>query len=162
MKLGITATRNGITGPQDLTLRGLAIWMEGFVTEVHHGDAIGGDMDVCEVLFELLYPSVEFVAHPCRYSDQRGFFKHNSAIFPELLPLDRNRIISLVADQLIAFPLQDSEITRSGTWATVRAFRAKGKPVAVVYPNGNIESDGMAWVAGFDQTASERPVYRRR
>jgi hypothetical protein len=46
--------------------------------------------------------------------------------------LDRNRAIVAAVDVLVAAPLEDREVQRSGTWATVRSARRKGIPVVML------------------------------
>ena len=47
-------------------------------------------------------------------------------VAPPKPPLDRNRdIVTFGRDLLIAAPLQDFEVLRSGTWATVRFAKSK-------------------------------------
>jgi predicted Rossmann fold nucleotide-binding protein DprA/Smf involved in DNA uptake len=43
--------------------------------------------------------------------------------------LERNHLIVAACDVLNAAPLQDEEILRSGTWATIRYARKAGKTV---------------------------------
>lgn len=55
-------------------------------------------------------------------------------------PLKRNR--SMVATGrrgLVAAPYTVAEITRSGTWATVRYARNVNRPIWIIYPNGDLE-----------------------
>lgn len=46
--------------------------------------------------------------------------------------MDRNDRLADEADELIAFPRTAEERVRSGTWATVRRFRQRGKNVRIV------------------------------
>ena len=46
--------------------------------------------------------------------------------------LERNRELVACGDILIAAPLSDEEVLRSGTWMTIRAARKAGKPVVML------------------------------
>jgi len=55
-------------------------------------------------------------------------------------PLKRNRsMVSTGRRGLVAAPYTTSEITRSGTWATVRYARNINRPIWIIYPNGDLE-----------------------
>jgi hypothetical protein len=43
---------------------------------------------------------------------------------------------------VIAAPMSSAEILRSGTWATIRYARKAGKPVLIIWPNGELGFDG--------------------
>jgi hypothetical protein len=79
----------------------------------HHGAARGADTEAAYVADKLGY---EIIAYPA----VRGH------------ELERNRMIVAACDLLIAAPLQDTEILRSGTWATVRYARKAGKQVILL------------------------------
>jgi hypothetical protein len=57
-------------------------------------------------------------------------------------PLDRNRTMVNESHGVIAAPMSSAEVMRSGTWATIRYARKAGKPVLVIWPNGEIVFDG--------------------
>ncbi len=46
--------------------------------------------------------------------------------------LDRNLRLVAECDVLVAAPLTDAEVRRSGTWATVRYARRRGVPVVML------------------------------
>jgi predicted Rossmann fold nucleotide-binding protein DprA/Smf involved in DNA uptake len=54
--------------------------------------------------------------------------------------LDRNHDIVGACDVLIAAPRQPKEIRRSGTWATVRYADQFGRVIALVVPDGEVQS----------------------
>jgi len=83
------------------------------IDEFHHGGARGADTEA-DAAVKLIAPlAAVHVLRPKGRGDE----------------LARNRVIVSRVDVLIAAPLQDEEITRSGTWATIRYARAAGKPV---------------------------------
>lgn len=55
----------------------------------------------------------------------------SATILVDGLYMERNERIADLADKLIAFPFTKREHLRSGTWATVRRFEARMKPVTV-------------------------------
>lgn len=60
---------------------------------------------------------------------------------PIQAPLDRNHDIVEAGSLLAAFPADDHEIVRSGTWAAVRYARTLGtKPIVIVWPGGGYVS----------------------
>jgi predicted Rossmann fold nucleotide-binding protein DprA/Smf involved in DNA uptake len=56
--------------------------------------------------------------------------------------LVRNRDIVDVCNLLLATPGGTVEQLRSGTWATIRYARRIGRPVWIVFPNGEVRKEG--------------------
>lgn len=53
--------------------------------------------------------------------------------------IQRNHDIVDDSDMLIAFPSTMNEILRSGTWATIRYAKKRGKMVLIIFPDGSTE-----------------------
>lgn len=131
MKVGFTGTRDGCTSGQ---LVAVQLWLMSHpADEYHHGDCRGAD----DVFFRLVrqYPGVTH-AHPCDIPSERAFTQ-SAVIHPALRPLARNRVIVDACDVLLACPKGPEEL-RSGTWATIRDARKKGKRIVVFYPDGTV------------------------
>lgn len=135
-KVGVTATRQGLTDAQKLTAQELLM---DFALEeqdpiLAHGDCVGGDADVHDIASGLGYDVITF---PCTIQSMRAF-KEASVVMPPEAPLDRNKKIVDFSDVLLVFPKTMWEERRSGTWSTYRYARGR-VPLVVVYPNGKRE-----------------------
>jgi hypothetical protein len=103
---------------------------------VRHGDAIGADSDFHKIAQNLGIP---IVIHPSTLIEQRAFSKGAIKEFAPLPPLERNRIIVDSSDFIIAAPGETHEVLRSGTWATIRYAKRRGKKLYIIYPNGSYD-----------------------
>jgi hypothetical protein len=63
----------------------------------------------------------------------RAFCKGDT-VYPEKEYIERNHNIVDNTDMLIAFPSTKTEILKSGTWATIRYARKKGKKIIIIDP----------------------------
>lgn len=135
MKLGFTGTRHGLNDIQAVTL---SAWIanHGPFEEAHHGDCIGADS-----AFHTLTradPKTVLHIHP---SDSVGWraFRDGDVYHPEKPPLERNKDIVNASDMVLACPMENVEVMRSGTWATIRNCRKVGRTLLVFYPDGRVE-----------------------
>lgn len=133
MKIGFSGTQEGMTPAQKKQVTSLL----GFgIEEAHHGDCIGADADFNELCIGLKIP---VILHPPTDPKKRAFCSNGVInILREKAYLTRNKDIVNTCDHLIATP-SGSEVLRSGTWSTIRYAKKVGKPVTVVYPNGQRE-----------------------
>jgi hypothetical protein len=99
-----------------------------------HGDCIGADVQF-SALCDSLQVTVEI--HPPEDDSKRAFCKARIT-FPVKPYLERNHDIVNACDKLIACPSGNTEVLRSGTWATIRYAKGK-KPIIVIYPKGSVE-----------------------
>lgn len=131
-KVGFTGTREGLTTEQEVTVTNLLVVK---AKELHHGDCVGADAEAHAIA---LQQGIAITIHPPDKPGARSFcFGTNfDKYLPEKPFLDRNHDIVDATDVLIACPKQAEEISRSGTWATVRYARKKGKQIIIVYPSG--------------------------
>lgn len=128
-KIGCTATQFGLSPNQGRLVKELFLLHKP--SEVHIGDCIGGDHDIYLICREL---GIRTVCHPPENPSKRAFDEYDE-VRPELPYLDRNHNIVDETDFLIACPKKNEEELRSGTWATVRYARKKGKTVYVLSRN---------------------------
>jgi hypothetical protein len=137
MKIGITASRNGINELQRLHL--CQILGKFDIDELHHGDCIGGDAEAHYIAQEYDIDIV-IVIHPPIDDSHRAFCQGAKVILPKKDYLKRNADIVDSVDLLIAMPDKDQEALRSGTWATVRYAKKQHKPTFLLLPNGKVET----------------------
>jgi len=153
IKIGFTGTQKGLTDLQKTMLKCILekICQYYDVEEIHHGDCIGADEEIdeiCRIKKRLLalskseaifFPTV--VIHPPTYNAKRAFCNNrgNSVILQEKSYLARNHDIVDDTDMLIAISGNDSEVLRSGTWATIRYAKKKEKRIIIIYPNSRTE-----------------------
>lgn len=131
MKIGVTATQTGLTTEQEFKLGAL---LEQYpVTELHHGDCVGGDAQADDIARA---KDIAIVIHPPIKSTKRAFKAQSGDCVWEPRPyLERNHDIVDQCDLLIALPKSSKEELRSGTWATVRYATKQGKPI-IILPGG--------------------------
>jgi hypothetical protein len=131
MIVGFTGTRHGMTAAQFWVvcevLSGLLP-----IAEVHHGDCVGADAD-----FHRAAACLTVHAHPPTDERLRAFC--DADVVHEARPyLARDADIVAASTVLIACPGERQEQRRSGTWATVRMARKAGKPVVLIYSDGDV------------------------
>jgi hypothetical protein len=106
----------------------------------HFGDAIGADEDAF-IAVSNEYPfQVITVAHPGLNlkGKQRAFCKA-TVIREPMENLARNARIAYCAHLgLFALPRTQSEILRSGTWATIRTAGKLKRPTFIITPDGKV------------------------
>lgn len=137
MRVGFTGTREGMTDAQFVRFR--AWFRASTATEFHHGCCVGADEDAAAKVYDS-YRLVRVIGHPSNLktltsSDAVACCDDLRAPAP---PLDRNRDIVDACDVLVACPKGMAEERRSGTWATVRYARKRGKRIVIVWPNGTV------------------------
>jgi hypothetical protein len=136
MILGFTGTENGMTHVQYHVVKDKVISIDYLVSEYHHGDCIGSDSNFHDIVCSLGL-TLKLHVHPPLNQSLRAFCKCGK-VYPLKEYLERDHDIVNASDILIATPGEYEEITRSGTWTTVRYARKKGIEILIVYPDGNI------------------------
>jgi hypothetical protein len=106
------------------------------VGELHHGDCVGADKEAHD-LAKLKF-GIWTIAHPPLNTKLRAWCEADEVREPDEY-LVRDRHIVDDTDELIATPATFSEVARSGTWATVRYAKLMGKPVTMIYPDGEVQ-----------------------
>ncbi len=133
MNLGFTGTQHGLTWAQRGRL--IVILRSSFDPHhdvFHHGDCVGADAMAHDLAHKEGY---QIVRHPPLDPKHRAFC--NEGVQRKLKRyLDRNHDIVNESDVLIACPYQAKEVMRSGTWATIRYARKRGKQVIFIFPSG--------------------------
>lgn len=137
MKVGFTGTREGMTPQQKDAFRSRVT----HPTEFHHGCCVGADEDAAQIVYGLACPRV--VGHPptrtALVSEYALGFNHEN--YDPMPYLDRNRRIVDACEVLVACPKGPEEM-RSGTWATVRYARKQGKQIVIIWPDGEVTTEG--------------------
>jgi hypothetical protein len=100
---------------------------------LHHGDCVGADT---EAHHAARLSGLAVVVHPPVVGTLRARLAGDQ-IRPPRSYLERNRVIVMSGDLLIAAPLSMSDRT-GGTWYTIRYARKNGKPVSVITPDGRV------------------------
>lgn len=126
-----------MTDPQ----RSMMTWylQEPKIAELHHGDCIGVDMEVHEIV-RSAHPNVKIVVHPPDLPRFRAWCNGNINL-PVKGYLARNLDIVECSDMLLAAPKMMSEQRRgSGTWHAIRHARDRGIHTVIIWPNGDTET----------------------
>ena len=152
MSIGFTGTRKGMTDAQKDAVRQLiADLLEGRCVvgnKAVHGCCVGADADFVKIAASMNYFNLEIVAHRSDIPsmiDPEAFSLSDILVAPKP-PLVRNQNIVEESSVMIACPETAEEVVRSGTWATVRFARKRGKPLAIVNPDGSVTKE--RWVEG--------------
>jgi hypothetical protein len=136
LHIGFTGTQKGMTDFQLAKVKDLLEYFKnnGFNT-VHHGDCMGADKQ-----FHLLADALGFriVIHPPDNDSKRAFCP-GGVLLSAKPYLERNRDIVKASHLLIAAPKENTEVLRSGTWATIRyAQKQSGMEIRIIFPRENV------------------------
>ncbi len=137
LKVGFTGTQQGGTPVQVEALANLLYLLD--FDEGHHGQCHGAD----EQFHNLLCTMGKHVIVHSPINTSRMFNIHGEDLYHCILRepkayLRRNHDIVDETDILIALPKGYTEELRSGTWATVRYARKKGRKIYMIKPDGFI------------------------
>lgn len=140
MRVGFTGTREGMAVQQFVAF---VMAMPAGMTWFRHGCCLGADEEAVRHVNDMV-PRPSIFGAPSNIGSQTSEFAlsvsdDTTGEFSD--PLERNRVIVDGCDLLIAAP-KGPEERRSGTWATVRHARKKGKPIVIVWPNGTTSKEG--------------------
>lgn len=140
MKIGVTGARNGWTKAQESQFRDSIQKLR--IDEFHHGDCVGVDEQAVGVVREYFGEIIH--THPPLNSKHRAHVGGKLYLPKEYI--ERNHDIVDAVDALFVVPATDSEIQRSGTWATYRYGmkelgngEASVSVVIVIFPDGREE-----------------------
>ena len=133
MNIGFTGTQNGMNERQLRILRSLLEEYErkNMYNEFHHGDCIGADLQASKLADMLGF---KIICHPPENKTKRGFNRYDEIRIAKPY-LERNHDIVNESLVLIATPATNTEVLRSGTWATIRYARKKKIEVIIINPN---------------------------
>jgi hypothetical protein len=146
MNIGFTGTREGTSRVQFAALLDLLRKIKGHtaIESVLHGCCVGADADfVMAVKWLLLNCRIEAFPSNISAMTDADALVNSDVVHPTNEPLVRNKSIVERCDLLIACP-NGEEVTRSGTWSTVRLARAQAKMVRIIMPDGTIVREGKA------------------
>jgi hypothetical protein len=131
-KIGVTATQLTLTVRQKQNFHRIITMLNA--REGHHGDCVGGDRFSHTAMKE---HSMRIIIHPPIDAKARAFCRGNETREPKDY-LVRNHDIVDETEALIAMPKGETEVIRSGTWATVRYARKLHRPIYLLLPSGKI------------------------
>lgn len=152
MNLAVTATQGGFTPEQFQAAYSYLEWTFEDISAFHHGGCIGGDDRLQWMIAQLKEElSAGLRSHPGGVCSPRVIMHRGSTPDKWALGCDdnadeireprdnieRNHIMVDETDQLLACPSGKNEVTRSGTWATMRYARRMKKPVVIIFPDGS-------------------------
>jgi hypothetical protein len=134
--VGFTGTQKGWTLRQrDATIDVLLkLRASGFLW-MHNGDCIGADK---LAYFIWINSGGKVFGHVPDNDDKRFFGIYNEEADPKPY-LERNKEIVQASDIVVGTPGERTEVTRSGTWATLRYCKKIGRPRILVFPSGEVE-----------------------
>jgi hypothetical protein len=134
--IGTTGTRYGLTEEQRYWVEDFSDNKNNIIDVLHHGDCIGSDAEVATIFSRR---GTYIIAHPGHgRAELRAHCAVNNLVLPVRPYLSRNRDILRASLMLLGFPKTEIEITRSGTWSTIRYARAIKLPIYVVTPSGKV------------------------
>ena len=137
MKVGFTGTQQGMTQQQKIRFIRLVQKVLN-IDEFHHGDCIGADYEAHNV-FEYKLRDVQIIVHPPEDCSKRAYCAGHKTLPPRPY-IQRNHDIVDAVELIVAIPA-GPEITRSGTWATIRYARKTGIPIYVINPDGTTNAE---------------------
>jgi hypothetical protein len=132
MRVGVTATRSGLTERQR---QAIALALKG-ATEGHHGDCVGGDAEFHQMCLDA---GVPVIVHPPQNPKLRAFCQGAARVCEPLPYLVRNKCIVDAVDVMIGAPREAHEpppARGQGTWSTIRYARCRPVTLRVVPGNG--------------------------
>lgn len=149
MKIGFTGTRNPITAAQQTAIRELLYCNQGNHWEFHHGACKGADSYAAIEAYALNYHTVAHPGKSANGGDNEWLcpiaLEHSCEVRETKQHFARNRDIVNESQMLIACPQHREPITkatRGGTAYTICYARDHGKPIFIVWPNGEIVKEG--------------------
>ena len=142
-KIGVTATRNGLTAAQvhvfDRLLREASdeLAEELQELELHHGDCVGGDATIDQMARHL---GIRRVSHPPVNAGYRAWCDADDVREPRGY-VERDHDIVEETEELWVGPGGMTEQQRSGTWLTARYARKHNRPLVIVWPDGRVSRE---------------------
>lgn len=145
MSYGITGTREGLSNLQTEWLREQLRLVHEYTIkgrvkpEFHLGDCEGVDTQAYRMIVEEFGTEAILIGHPPKNTRLARGLSYN--VMREPLPyIERNHALVDEASQVWAFPHQNHEVQRSGTWATIRYALKRGKDIQVVKPYSRVSA----------------------
>lgn len=144
LHIGFTGTRHGMTFGQRVTVANLVSGLthtDDPELFAHHGDCVGADSEFHNIASEY---GARVIVHPGPDGEHRAY-RLGFLVRDPLTHFARNRVIVAESDVMIATPYEAVAQQRGGTWYTIGHTLKTGKPLAIVFPAGDIEWHGEAW-----------------
>ena len=132
---GFTGTQYGMRPAQKKVLRQLLIDLREIgITRLHLGDCIGADAQAYAIAKDLGF---YLIGHPPTDPRKRAMLSYNETRdeFPFLV---RNGHIVTECAYLVVTPHTTYHVKRSGTWATFRNAKRRGREGCVIDPYGTM------------------------
>lgn len=115
--------------------RFIAIMLQLDPRDFHHGGCIGADTQAHKFVHEQFGDKCKVWVHPATTTNVECF-EGQGEIVAHRPALQRNMAIVMCSHVMVAAPQTVEEVIRSGTWATIRAARARRRPLYLVRPDG--------------------------
>lgn len=138
--IGFTGTAEGMTEDQKYGV--LTCFLELLPDKFHHGMCIGADTQAHNLIRDYVQ-AAWIIGHPPINKKSFVFSECDEYRQPKEY-LVRDRDIVTESQMLIAAPLQDVEVVRSGSWTTVRYARKQNKDVWIVKRDGTLVKETNA------------------
>jgi hypothetical protein len=135
--VGVTGTRRGLSELQHEKAHGILYHMSRALGYrfLHHGDCVGADLEL-DKMAKLM--SLKTICHPPVNNRYRANTVGHALVMPCRPYLERNHDIVAEVEVMLAFPGEQQEVLRSGTWATIRWAASKAVTCMIVFPDGSI------------------------
>lgn len=137
IKVGFSGSQYGMNQTQaEITFGLLGSWRQlDCINEFHHGDCVQADNYAHQIAQHLGY---ETHIHPPIDERKRAFSCDGDRHYLSQDYLTRNHIIVEMVDRMIFTPREEEEITRSGTWSTLRYADKCQKKTWLILPSGRV------------------------
>jgi hypothetical protein len=145
MHVSFTGTSESVKMPQlDRLNEELRILRDKGFEWLHHGDCINADADAHRIWQAL---GGKIWLHPPDNDKKRAYceLQMGDCSEPELPYSIRNQYIVKRGRRLLACPGTMTEITRSGSWSTIRYARKLYRNIKIILPNGQVRMEGVEW-----------------
>lgn len=134
LSVAFTASREGLTRVQyDIVSNIVATGPD----QVMHGDCIGGDASIHEICVQAGLTEDQIVIYP-GMSERFRAFKTEGKVHPPRDNHQRNRLMVMLCERLIACPNTMKKSRRSGTWYTISYALSRAVPTYIIFPDGKV------------------------
>lgn len=152
-RIGVTATRKGITDEQSQALKDVFNLLASTYgrTEFHHGCCVGGDAEVAGI-YRRWWPNRANLVYAYPANDVDDKWISSTPVWDyKAKPMPALRRNSLMINRVYAGPFDGYFLClpgesipkqRSGTWSTIRKLEGAEymSPHLLIYPNGHIRA----------------------
>lgn len=130
MIVGVTGTRDGMSQKQ---FSEVSAYLDTInITEFHHGDCVGVDAEMHEIIRDR-FPDAKIVIHPPQSDYLQAHCIGDESRKPApYIERDQNNVNAV--DHLIGIPLTPTYKRGSGTWFTIEYAKKTGMEPKVILP----------------------------